>query len=56
MFIVPVVVSIVLILMENKYKFGSIFDFGENYQLTVSDISSLKITPEMFPSAIYYFS
>lgn len=54
-FIVPVVVSIVLILMENKYKFGSIFDFGENYQLTVSDISSLKITPEMFPSAIYYF-
>ena len=54
-FLVPVILGIVLILMHNYERFGNIMDFGENYQLTVSDISSLKVTPEMLPSAIYYY-
>ena len=54
-FLVPVIAGIVLILMHNYSVFGSIMDFGENYQLTVSDVSSLKAAPEMLPSAIYYF-
>ena len=54
-FVIPVIAGIVLILMQNKYRFGNIFDFGENYQLTVSDVSSLKVRPEMIPSAIYYY-
>ena len=54
-FLIPVIVGILLILMHNQERFGSITDFGENYQLTVSDISSLKVTPEMFPSAVYYY-
>ena len=54
-FVLPVIAGIVLILMQNYYRFGNIFDFGEKYQLTVSDISSLKVTPEMIPSAIYYY-
>lgn len=54
-FVVPVIAGIILILANNQYRFGNIFDFGENYQLTVSDISSLRLTPEMFPSAISYF-
>ncbi len=54
-FVIPVLAGIALILMHNQARFGNIFDFGENYQLTVSDISSLKATPEMFPSAIYYY-
>ena len=54
-FVVPVIAGIVLILLNNKYRFGSLFDFGENYQLTVSDVSSLKVRPEMIPSAIYYY-
>ncbi|MBP5775492.1 MAG: hypothetical protein J6W36_07330 [Clostridiales bacterium] len=54
-FVVPVITGIILMLANNHYRFGNIFDFGENYQLTVSDISSLKLTPEMFPSAINYF-
>ena len=54
-FLVPVISSIVLILMHNYWRFGNILDFGENYQLTVSDINSLKVTPEMLPSAIFYY-
>ena len=54
-FVVPVIAGIVLIMLQNYYRFGNIFDFGEKYQLTVSDISSLKVTPEMIPSAIYYY-
>lgn len=54
-FVVPVIAGIVFILMHNYARFGNIMDFGENYQLTVSNISSLKATPEMLPSAIYYY-
>jgi len=54
-FLVPVIAAIVLILMNNYWRFGNILDFGENYQLTVSDINSLKVTPEMLPSAIFYY-
>ena len=54
-FIVPVIAGIVLMLMHNYARFGSFTDFGENYQLTVSDIHSLKVTPEMLPSAIFYY-
>lgn len=54
-FIVPVIAGIALILMHNYERFGNLLDFGENYQLTVSDISSLKATPEMFPSAVFYY-
>lgn len=54
-FLIPVIAGIALLLMHNYERFGSILDFGENYQLTVSDISSLKVTPEMLPSAIFYY-
>ena len=54
-FLVPVITGIVLILLHNYERFGNIMDFGENYQLTVSDISSLKVRPEMLPSAILYY-
>ena len=55
LFLIPVIAGIVLMLLHNKARFGSLLDFGENYQLTVSDISSLKVTPEMFPSAVFYY-
>ena len=54
-FLIPVITGIILMFMHNYARFGNIFDFGENYQLTVSDISSLKVTPEMLPSAIFYY-
>jgi len=54
-FLVPVILGIALLLMHNYERFGNIMDFGENYQLTVSDISSLKVLPEMLPSAIFYY-
>ena len=54
-FLIPVIAAIVLVLMHNYARFGSITDFGENYQMTVSDIHSLKVTPEMLPSAIFYY-
>ena len=54
-FLIPVIAGIALLLMHNYERFGNLMDFGENYQLTVSDISSLKVTPEMLPSAIFYY-
>lgn len=54
-FLVPVIVGITMMLIHNYERFGNILDFGENYQLTVSDISSLKVTPEIIPSAIFYY-
>lgn len=54
-FLIPVIAGIAFMLMNNHQRFGSILDFGENYQMTVSDISSLKVTPEMLPSAILYY-
>jgi hypothetical protein len=54
-FLVPVIVGIALLLIHNYERFGNLLDFGENYQLTISDISSLKVMPEMLPSAIFYY-
>ena len=54
-FIVPVITGVALLLAHNYERFGNLLDFGESYQLTVSDISSLKVTPEMFPSAVFYY-
>lgn len=54
-FVLPVILGIAFVLMHNYERFGNIMDFGENYQMTVSDINSLKVTPEMLPSAIFYY-
>ena len=54
-FAVPVMTGIILILSYNNFRFGNPFDFGEKYQLTVSNISSLSTNITLLPVALFYF-
>ena len=54
-FVLPVIVGIALILSYNEFRFGNPFDFGENYQLTISNINSLKVDISLLPVSILYF-
>ncbi len=55
-FIVPVIIGLVFVFMYNKARFGSYFDFGQAYQLTVSDIHANKIDISLLPSSfVHYF-
>ena len=51
----PVIFGIIKILSYNNFRFGDPFDFGENYQLTISNISSLKIDIDLLPVSVFYF-
>ena len=54
-FALPVIAGIVMMLAYNDFRFGNPFDFGENYQLTVSNISSLKLDFSLLPVSLYYY-
>ncbi len=55
-FLIPVLLGGVFILTYNYMRFGSVLDFGQTYQLTVSDIhgNSLSLM-SFFPMLIHYF-
>ena len=44
-----------MMLAYNNFRFGNPFDFGENYQLTVSNINSLKVDITLLPVSIFYY-
>jgi hypothetical protein len=46
-----VIVGFSLVGIYNYSRFGNLFDFGNNYQMTVSDISLNKISLDKFPLA-----
>ena len=52
---VPVLIGAVLIMMYNYVRFGSAFEFGFNYQLTVSMAKANTITIGMLPGMIYHY-
>ena len=54
-FALPVIAGIVMMLAYNNFRFGNPFDFGENYQLTVSNINSLKLDFSLLPVSLYYY-
>lgn len=54
-FALPVIAGIIMMLAYNNFRFGNPFDFGENYQLTVSNINSLKVDITLLPVSIYYY-
>jgi len=54
-FALPVIIGIALILSYNNFRFGNPFDFGENYQLTISNINSLNVDITLLPAALFYF-
>lgn len=51
----PVLVGAVLIMLYNYLRFESPFEFGFNYQLTVSIAKANTITLGMLPAAVYHF-
>ena len=55
-FLIPVLLGGAFILIYNYKRFGSAFDFGQTYQLTVSDIhgNSLALM-SFFPMLFHYF-
>jgi hypothetical protein len=54
-FTVPLAAGAFAVMWYNAARFGSPFEFGSSYQLTVSDISKNKIDPSMFFDSIYHF-
>ena len=55
-FIIPVILGGAFILIYNYKRFGSTFDFGQTYQLTVSDIHANSLSlMSFFPMLIHYF-
>lgn len=54
-FCVPMVMLGVLIMLYNHARFGSVFDFGANYQLTLTDTSTYSLSSALAMPALYHF-
>lgn len=54
-FIVPYIVIGLGIMYYNYVRFGSIFDFGSNYNLTVGDMTKRGFSLERFGLGFYYY-
>lgn len=52
---VPVVCFVAVQLYLNNARFGSIFEFGTTYQLTVSDVSLNKLRISDLPAAVFHY-
>ena len=51
-FAIPLLSGAAAVMWYNYARFGSPFDFGANYQLTVSDISKNRLDASLFPAAV----
>ncbi len=54
-FFVPLACGAGAVMWYNAARFGSPFDFGSAYQLTVSDISKNKLEASMFFDSVYHY-
>lgn len=54
-FAVPVIIGAAAQMWYNNARFSSPFDFGSNYQLTVTDVSQYSITGLLFLPAMYHY-
>lgn len=54
-FLLPVIIGAALLMGYNYGRFGSIFEFGSRYQLTMSDISYNKADFHLFLPALYHY-
>lgn len=52
---VCVLIALVFSLWYNNARFGSPFEFGVKYQLTVSDVSKNKLSLMALPNSIYHY-
>ncbi|MEE0858954.1 MAG: hypothetical protein U0M12_05760 [Acutalibacteraceae bacterium] len=54
-FMLPIIVGGVGLLWYNNARFGSPFDFGTSYQLTVSNVGANKLNLNQLPNAILHY-
>lgn len=54
-FVIPLLIGGCLLMIYNSARFGSPFDFGFKYQLTVSNISANILSPAGIPPMIYHY-
>lgn len=54
-FLVPLIAGGCVIMWYNNARFGSPFEFGATYQITVSNISANKVRLSDIPAAIYHY-
>lgn len=54
-FSLPMIAIGVLIMIYNNARFGSPFDFGANYQLTLTDTSTYSLSSALVLPAFYHF-
>ena len=53
-FAVPLLAGAASLMWFNYARFGSVFEFGSTYQITVSDVAANKISLSRLPSALYH--
>lgn len=54
-FVLPLAAGAAFVMWYNAARFGSPFDFGANYQLTVSDVSLNKLQRELLFSSVFSY-
>lgn len=54
-FVIPLVIGGCMVMWYNMVRFGSPFDFGASYQLTVSDIHANRISFAGFFGMLYHY-
>lgn len=54
-FLLPAAATAGALMMYNCVRFGSPWEFGAKYQLTVSDIAQNNISPAFFGAAMYHY-
>lgn len=54
-FAVPVIIGAAFVMWYNYARFGSVFEFGAKYQLTVYDVSKYAFNMALVAPAFYYY-
>lgn len=54
-FVLPIIIFAAFMFHYNYARFGSIFDFGANYNLTTNDMTSRGINLARIPQGIFYY-
>ena len=54
-FAVPTALGAAFVMWYNYARFGSVFDFGANYQLTVHDVSDYAFSAALIMPSMYYY-
>ncbi|MBT1160685.1 glycosyltransferase [Bifidobacterium sp. SO1] len=53
--VAPAIIVVLPLMAYNKARFGSLFDFGSAYQMTVTDMTSFRLPAADIPYMIVYY-